>query len=62
MSPPTKECSKCGHLMVCIQDEILGRDYWCGYCLHEETVHYGHCPNKEDRIYESTDQRLSDEN
>lgn len=38
MSSPTRECPNCGKLMVCIQDEPMGRTYWCGFCLHEEAV------------------------
>lgn len=40
-NPPPKKCPKCGGWMVCVQDEMMGREYWCGFCDHKTLMPFG---------------------
>ncbi len=40
MSPPSKTCPNCGHWMVCVDDEPMGREYWCGFCDHKKSFKF----------------------
>ncbi len=38
MTPPPHKCRRCNELMICDQNEFMGRHYMCPYCNHGETI------------------------
>lgn len=49
MTLPLHHCRKCGMLMVCDQDEFMGRAYRCPACEHTEDIIFN------DRVPEQRD-------
>lgn len=40
MPIPPHNCRKCGALMVCDQNEFMGRAWRCPVCEHREEIHF----------------------